>query len=198
MNDQHLTRREDSQTRTEQATPPGGHLLYLRHVSRYAAGVLTLGRYLTNPPERPDYVFRDLPCPRTPEGEFEAASWSVTEITREEADRWEPPARDDTSEHLVALTDPAGIILLHHFGTEEDASRVEGALARALQERLRAQGDSLTGRGPSEIIDNYPLTLDVPEIQRVSNSMCRFGLEQGLSQPYNMVNMIQTEPGMIR
>ena len=46
-------------------------------------------------------------------------------------------------------------------------------------------------------INNYPLTLDVPEIQRVSNSMFRFGLEQGLTQPYNMSNMIQTEPGMV-
>jgi NitT/TauT family transport system substrate-binding protein len=47
-------------------------------------------------------------------------------------------------------------------------------------------------------INNYPLTMDVPEIQRVSNSMFQFGLEPGLAKPYALINMIQPEPGMIR
>jgi NitT/TauT family transport system substrate-binding protein len=54
-------------------------------------------------------------------------------------------------------------------------------------------------------LDTYPLTMDVPTMQRVSDSMFQFGLEQGLpgmkqplTQPYNMLNMIQPEPGMIR
>jgi NitT/TauT family transport system substrate-binding protein len=46
-------------------------------------------------------------------------------------------------------------------------------------------------------INAYPLTMDVPEMQRVSNSMFQFGLEQGLTQPYNILRMIQPEPGMI-
>jgi len=47
-------------------------------------------------------------------------------------------------------------------------------------------------------INNYPLVIDVPELQRVSNSMMQFGLEPGLAHPYNILNMIQAEPGMIR
>ena len=45
---------------------------------------------------------------------------------------------------------------------------------------------------------SYPLTMSVPEIQRISNSMFEFGMEPGLSSPYNMINMIQPEPGMNR
>jgi len=46
-------------------------------------------------------------------------------------------------------------------------------------------------------INNYPLTMNVPELQRVSNSMYEFGLEPGLTKPFSMLNMIQSEPGMI-
>jgi ABC-type nitrate/sulfonate/bicarbonate transport system substrate-binding protein len=46
-------------------------------------------------------------------------------------------------------------------------------------------------------LDTYPLSMDVPTIQRVSNAMFEFGLEPGLKQPYNILNMIQPEPGMI-
>jgi NitT/TauT family transport system substrate-binding protein len=54
-------------------------------------------------------------------------------------------------------------------------------------------------------LDTYPLTMDVPTMQRVSNSMFQFGLEQNLpgmthplTGPYNMSLMIQPEPGMVR
>jgi NitT/TauT family transport system substrate-binding protein len=47
-------------------------------------------------------------------------------------------------------------------------------------------------------LDTYPLTMDVPTMQRVSNAMFEFGLEPGLKQPYSILNMIQPEPGMIR
>ncbi|HTU71968.1 MAG TPA: ABC transporter substrate-binding protein [Trebonia sp.] len=46
-------------------------------------------------------------------------------------------------------------------------------------------------------LDTYPLTMDVPTMQRVSNAMFEFGLEPGLKKPYNISNMTQTEPGMI-
>ena len=46
-------------------------------------------------------------------------------------------------------------------------------------------------------IDTYPLTMDVPVMQRVSDAMFEFGLEKGFKQPYNIMNMIQPEPGMI-
>lgn len=47
-------------------------------------------------------------------------------------------------------------------------------------------------------LDTYPLTMDIPTMQRVSNAMFEFDLEPGLKQPYNILNMIQPEPGMIR
>jgi NitT/TauT family transport system substrate-binding protein len=47
-------------------------------------------------------------------------------------------------------------------------------------------------------VDSYPLTMDVPTMQRVSDSMFQFGLEpSGLKQPYKIINMIQSEPGMV-
>jgi NitT/TauT family transport system substrate-binding protein len=60
-------------------------------------------------------------------------------------------------------------------------------------------------KGPAQQIaalltlDSYPLTMNVPTMQRVSDSMFQFGLEPpGLKQPYQILNMIQQEPGMIR
>jgi NitT/TauT family transport system substrate-binding protein len=47
-------------------------------------------------------------------------------------------------------------------------------------------------------LDTYPLTMDIPTMQRVSNAMFEFGLEPGLKQPYNILSMTQPEPGMIR
>ena len=46
-------------------------------------------------------------------------------------------------------------------------------------------------------LDTYPLSMDVPTMQRVSNAMFEFGLEPGLKQPYNILSMVQSEPGMI-
>jgi len=46
-------------------------------------------------------------------------------------------------------------------------------------------------------INTYPLTMDVSTMQRVSNAMFVFGMEPGYKQPYNLLNMIQPEPGEI-
>jgi NitT/TauT family transport system substrate-binding protein len=46
-------------------------------------------------------------------------------------------------------------------------------------------------------LDTYPLSMDVPTMQRVSNAMFEFGLEPGLTQPFNIRSMIQPEPAMI-
>jgi NitT/TauT family transport system substrate-binding protein len=46
-------------------------------------------------------------------------------------------------------------------------------------------------------LDTYPLGMDVPSMQRVSDAMFEFGLEQGLKHPYQITNMIQHEPGEI-
>ncbi len=46
-------------------------------------------------------------------------------------------------------------------------------------------------------IDSYPLVMDIPVMQRVSNAMFEFGLESGFKQPYQISKMIQPEPGMV-
>jgi NitT/TauT family transport system substrate-binding protein len=46
-------------------------------------------------------------------------------------------------------------------------------------------------------IDSYPLTMDVPAMQRVSDAMYEFGLMPGFKQPYAITDMIQPEPGEI-
>ena len=44
-------------------------------------------------------------------------------------------------------------------------------------------------------IDTYPLEMDVPQLQRVADSMYEFGLT---AAPYQIAKMIQPEPGLIR
>jgi len=47
-------------------------------------------------------------------------------------------------------------------------------------------------------IDSYPLTMDVPAMQRVSDAMYEFGLmPAAFKQPYQITEMIQPEPGEI-
>ena len=45
-------------------------------------------------------------------------------------------------------------------------------------------------------IDSYPLEMDVPQLQRVADSMFEFGLTPGAKAPYQIANMIQPEPGL--
>ncbi len=46
-------------------------------------------------------------------------------------------------------------------------------------------------------IDSFPLEMDVPQLQRVPDSMFQFGLTGGAKAPYQISNMIQPEPGLI-
>jgi NitT/TauT family transport system substrate-binding protein len=46
-------------------------------------------------------------------------------------------------------------------------------------------------------IDSYPLEIDVPQLQRVADSMFQYGLPLGAKSPYQIVNMIQPEPNLI-
>jgi NitT/TauT family transport system substrate-binding protein len=46
-------------------------------------------------------------------------------------------------------------------------------------------------------LDTYPLQMDIPAMQRVSDAMFEFGLEAGLAKPYPVTSMIQPEPGEI-
>src|ERR1700722_8829052 len=47
-------------------------------------------------------------------------------------------------------------------------------------------------------IDSYPLTMDLPELQRVPDSIFQFGLTPGAKGAYQIINMIEPEPGLIR
>ena len=47
-------------------------------------------------------------------------------------------------------------------------------------------------------LDNYPLVMDVPVMQRVADAMFEFGVTPNLKRPYSIANMIQPEPGEIK
>jgi NitT/TauT family transport system substrate-binding protein len=47
-------------------------------------------------------------------------------------------------------------------------------------------------------IDSFPLEMDVPQLQRVPDSMFEFGLTPGAKAPYQIIRMIEPEPGLIR
>jgi NitT/TauT family transport system substrate-binding protein len=47
-------------------------------------------------------------------------------------------------------------------------------------------------------LDNYPLVMDVPVMQRVANAMFEFGVTPNLKQPYDIADMIEAEPGEIK
>jgi NitT/TauT family transport system substrate-binding protein len=46
-------------------------------------------------------------------------------------------------------------------------------------------------------LDSYPLQMDVPQLQRVADSMFQFGLTPGAKTPYQISEMVQPEPGLI-
>jgi hypothetical protein len=46
-------------------------------------------------------------------------------------------------------------------------------------------------------IDSYPLTMDLPELQRVPDSMFQCGLTPGAKSAYQIIKMVQPEPGLI-
>ncbi|HEY0934338.1 MAG TPA: ABC transporter substrate-binding protein [Trebonia sp.] len=47
-------------------------------------------------------------------------------------------------------------------------------------------------------INTYPLEMDVPQLQRVADTIFEFGLTPNAKGPYPISNMIQPEPGLIR
>jgi NitT/TauT family transport system substrate-binding protein len=47
-------------------------------------------------------------------------------------------------------------------------------------------------------VDSFPLEMDVPQLQRVPDSMFQFGLTPGAKAPYQIITMIQPEPDLIR
>jgi NitT/TauT family transport system substrate-binding protein len=75
-------------------------------------------------------------------------------------------------------------------------------LADADRSAVEAAMEKYTGIGPlvadTMAIDAYPLTMDVPQLQRVADSMFEFGLMGHAAAPYQISKMIQPEPGLIR
>jgi len=68
---------------------------------------------------------------------------------------------------------------------------------RAVAEQAMAKYTSLppiiVGTMP---FDTYPLTMDIPQLQRVPDEMFQFGLTEGLKQPYQISGMLyQPAPG---
>jgi NitT/TauT family transport system substrate-binding protein len=47
-------------------------------------------------------------------------------------------------------------------------------------------------------LDTYPLEMDVPQLQRVADSILLYGLAPGAKSAYQIINMIQPEPNLIR
>jgi NitT/TauT family transport system substrate-binding protein len=47
-------------------------------------------------------------------------------------------------------------------------------------------------------IDNYPLEMDIPQLQRVPDSMFLYGLTPGAKGPFQISGMIAAEPNLIR
>jgi NitT/TauT family transport system substrate-binding protein len=70
------------------------------------------------------------------------------------------------------------------------------------REAVESAMERYTGITPlvadSMSIDSYPLTMDLPELQRVPDSMFQYGLTPGVKSAYQIVNMVQPEPGLIR
>ena len=78
---------------------------------------------------------------------------------------------------------------------DTDRAAVESALMD--KANLTAAYAAAPLQAATMTLDTYPLTMDVPAMQRVSDAMFEFGLEPGLKQPYLIASMIQPEPGEI-
>lgn len=78
---------------------------------------------------------------------------------------------------------------------DTDRAAVESALMD--KANLTAAYAATPLQAATMTLDTYPLTMDVPAMQRVSDAMFEFGLESGLKKPYQITSMIQPEPGEI-
>ncbi|HUN34450.1 MAG TPA: ABC transporter substrate-binding protein [Trebonia sp.] len=70
---------------------------------------------------------------------------------------------------------------------------------RAIAEKAMAYYTGLPKMvADSMAFDSYPLTMDIPQLQRVPDEMFQFGLTDGLKAPYQIAGMVQPEPGEVR
>ena len=74
-------------------------------------------------------------------------------------------------------------------------------LADTDRSTVEAAMEKFTGITPivadTMAIDTYPLEMDVPQLQRVADSMFEFGLTGDATAPFRISKMIQPEPGLI-
>jgi NitT/TauT family transport system substrate-binding protein len=87
----------------------------------------------------------------------------------------------------------AAFLRAFHQGQQvADTNRnaVEQALVRNKVAKTQVIAATMT-------IDSYPLTMDVPAMQRVPDAMFEFGLMPGFKQPYPITEMIQPVPSEI-
>jgi len=68
---------------------------------------------------------------------------------------------------------------------------------QAVEQAMEQYADISPMAAATMSIDSYPLEIDVPELQRVADSMFEFGLTPGVKSPYQISQMIEPEPGMI-
>jgi NitT/TauT family transport system substrate-binding protein len=75
-------------------------------------------------------------------------------------------------------------------------------LADTDREAVESAMEKYTGITPlvadNMSIDSYPLTMDLPELQRVPDSMFQYGLTPGAKSAYQIAKMVQPEPGLIK
>jgi len=83
---------------------------------------------------------------------------------------------------------------------QQVADTDRAAVEQGLVQNTKVLGPAATTplQAATMTIDTYPLVMDIPVMQRVSDAMFEFGLEPGYKTPYPISDMIQPEPGMIR
>jgi NitT/TauT family transport system substrate-binding protein len=96
--------------------------------------------------------------------------------------RWVKAHPDTVAAFLRALTEGQQL-------ADTDRAAVEQAM-RTFTGISRLVSDTMA-------LDEYPLAMDVPQLQRVANSMFEFGLTPGALAPYQVSRMIQREPGLV-
>ena len=82
---------------------------------------------------------------------------------------------------------------------QQAADTNRGAVESALMDKanLTAAFAATPLQAATMTLDTYPLQMDVPALQRVSDAMFEFGLEPGLTKPFLITGMIQRGPGEI-
>jgi NitT/TauT family transport system substrate-binding protein len=79
----------------------------------------------------------------------------------------------------------------------QEGQQIADTNRAAVEQALEKHTGAPAGIAATMTIDTYPLVMDIPTMQRVSDAMFEFGLEPGLKEAYPITSMIQSEPGEI-